>query len=164
MIWAILAAMGTADADVSEATSGQYRLTDSAAQVQQFKEAAVKKTLDSMNFAIRAMAGSRVEAAVTACAVYDIQIAGDVMKVKCDAKPTVSVNLSGAPSTYTNDQGVAYTVTASRSGDQVTATFKGEDASQVTVYNFSDGGLSVHKTINSAYFGEPLRWTNSYRK
>lgn len=164
MIWAILATMGTADADVTEATSGKYRLTDSPAQVQQFKEAAVKKTLDSMNFAVRAMAGSRVEAAVTACAAYDITISGDTMTVKCDAKPTVTVNLNGTPSSYTNDQGVAYTVTASRSGDQVTATFTGDDASQVTVYNFNDAGLRVQKTINSPYFGEPLRWTNNYRK
>ena len=163
MLTALLLTLTTlAHANPGEAASGRWRLTDSPAQVQQFKDAAVKKTLDSMNFAVRAMAGSRVEAAVTACQVYDISISGQVMKVTCDSKPTVTINLDGTPTTYTSSEGETYTVTGSSSGSSVTATFKGADASQSTVYTFSGGSLAVRKTINSPYFGEPLRWTNSY--
>ena len=163
MITTTLLMLSAAHAVGPEA-SGTYTLTDSPAQVAQFKEEAVSKTLNSMNFALRAIAGSRVESAVTACAGYNIVVEGGTMKVKCDAKPWVTINLDGTPSSYTNDQGVSYVVTASQSGDKVTATFAGDDASQTTIYNFAGGGLAVHKTINSEYFGEPLRWTNSYRK
>ena len=159
-----LALLQPASAAVGPEVAGQWQLTDSPAQVQQFKDAAVKKTLDSMNFAVRALAGTKVESAVTACARYTITMDAQVMKVTCDSKPTVTVNLNGSPSSYTSDQGDTYTVTASVSGDVVTANFKGAEASQVTVYDFSGGQLSVQKTINSPYFGEPLRWTNHYRR
>ena len=154
----------TAHADVGATMSGRYQLADSPAEVEAFKTAAIERTLASMNFALRAIAGSRVESAVTACNGYDIQIAEDAMTVTCDAKPPVRLLLNGQPSSYTTAQGVNYAVTAQRSGDQVTATFSGNDASQVTVYDFSSGQLSVHKTINSPYFGAPLQWTNNYRR
>lgn len=143
--------------------SGRWRLMDSPAQFQQFKDAAVQKTLDSMSFAVRAMAGSRVANAVSACGQYDIVLEAAVMRVTCDSKPTVVLNLDGTPSTYSAD-GTAYTVTAGVRGESVTATFQGPDASQVTVYTFSGTRLSVAKTVNSPHFGEPLRWTNTYQK
>ena len=153
-----------AEADAGAPISGQYRLTDSPAQFEQFRQEAVERTLSSMNFALRVVARSRVEAAVMACSAYDVQVELAVMHVTCDSKPTLTLNLGGSPSQFTNAQGQAYTVTASRDGDQVTATFSGPEARQQVIYTFEADSLVVNKTIDSAHFGTPLQWESRYQR
>ncbi len=85
------------------------------------------------------------------------------MRVTCDSRPTITLNLGGTPSQFTNAQGQAYTITASRDGDRVTATFSGPEASQEVIYIFGADSLVVDKTINSAHFGTPLQWESRYQ-
>jgi hypothetical protein len=164
MLMMTLVMMTSAEANADAPISGQYNLADSPAQLAQFKQDAVERTLSSMSFALRVVARSRVEAVVMACAAYDIQLEADVMRVTCDSRPTITLNLGGSPSRFTNAQGQAYVVTASRDGDRITAMFSGPEASQTVIYTFGADSLVVDKTIDSAHFGTPLEWENSYQR
>ncbi|MFT4979339.1 MAG: hypothetical protein ACI8S6_005249 [Myxococcota bacterium] len=162
MLWTTLALINLAIADVGPSASSQYQLLDSPAAVAQEQAAAVKKTLDSMNMAVRMMAGARVASAVTTCRAYTMEVTDTMLRVQCDARPVVTIRFDGSPVNFTTEKGEAYVVTGSRSGDRVSATFTGPDASQTTLYDFSNNSLAVERTINSAYFGEPLRWSSRY--
>ncbi|MEL6343977.1 MAG: hypothetical protein AAFV53_12735 [Myxococcota bacterium] len=147
-----------------QAAAGGWRLVETPAQVTALQEATIKKTLDSMNFAIRAMAGDRLQGAVRVCTDYTFEMKGDDLAVTCDSRPPTLIPLDGSTNKLTTPKGENYDITASINGDTLTTRGVGEIATQITVFAFTTNGLTVTKTITNEHFGEPLTWTTRYTR
>jgi hypothetical protein len=145
-----------------EGGNATYTLSDSASALSTRTAAALETTLEPMNFAFRMIAEGRLQAAITTCSAYTFTTDDVQMRIQCDNKPPINGALNGAPTPYTNDKGVTYSITVQKGTDQVVFNYAGESASQVTTYRFTDGGLVVSKEIRSDNLEVPMRWDTNY--
>ncbi|MDG1484091.1 MAG: hypothetical protein P8R54_31155 [Myxococcota bacterium] len=160
----LMVAFAAAAPSISEGGNGTYTLSDSTAALATRTDAALESTLDPMNFAVRMIAEGRLQDAITTCSTYTFTTDDVQMRIQCDDKPPIKGALNGAPTSYTNEKDVTYSITVQKSTDQVVFNYAGESATQVTTYRFTDGGLVVSKEIRSASLEVPMRWDTNYTR
>jgi hypothetical protein len=149
---------------LTEGGNGSYSLSDSAATLSTRTRAALDATLEPMNFAVRMVAEGRLEDAISTCSRYTFTTNDSRMRILCDDKPPIDGALSGAATRYTNDKGKVFSVTVKPGTDHAIFTYAGTDATQITTYRFTAGGMVVTKEIRSDSLEVPLRWDTHYAR
>ena len=144
--------------------SGSYSVAEAEDVLLSRSQTAVQATLEPLNFALRAIASKRLEAAIDWCRRYHFTIDDSSMSIQCDERPAVLGSLSGAATSYTNRQGTSYSVTVRPGEDHAVFTFTGQYATQITTYRFTDTELQVTKEIHNENLEVPLRMQISYAR
>ncbi|MBM76210.1 MAG: hypothetical protein CMK59_12475 [Proteobacteria bacterium] len=143
--------------------NGSFIPKESMHVIHQRREQAKAETLDASNFLVRNLATSKLDEKPYICAQYDFEAKGTVLKVTCDDRGSISINLNGEPTEYKKPDGTTLNVVAKVDGSQVTQTFVGESGGLKVVYLFSQEGVLVTKSISSSYLGKALTVDVFYR-
>ena len=140
---------------------GSYICVQSMVQMEQRKRQALKKTLDATNFMIRGMAESRLDGKPYMCQSYHLESLPNILRVTCDKRPVIDIRLDGAPTYYPTNSG-GFTSVAKITPQKIIQSFEAGKGGFSVVYELTDSGFDVIKTIQSSYLGLPLIVRASY--
>ena len=144
--------------------NGSFHPEESLDSIYERREASKQATLDASNFIVRNLAASKLEEKPYICKEYQFNMAESVLRVACDDRGSISINLNGQPTEYTRPDGSVMKVIAQVEGTKITQAFAGEEGGLKVVYSFSKDGVVVTKSISSTYLGQPLSVEVFYQK
>lgn len=140
---------------------GAYTCVQTQVQMEQRKKEALQKTLDATNFMIRGMAESRLEGKPYMCRRYLLESLSGALRVTCDKRPVIDIKLDGTPTFYPTQNG-GFTSVADIEPQKIVQKFDAGNGGFSVVYQKTDIGFDVIKTIYSSYLGVPLKVHASY--
>lgn len=148
-------------AEVTAAAAGSWRFGEDRAVYDARTAADVETSAESVNFAIRGLARRELSKLVPPCPRFSFRPTDQHFVFECEGKNAVTAPWNGT-GTATRDDGKQIPLVSSTSGTSVTVQLNGEGGGKTMVFQFADGGLTVHQTVTSPRLPTPLSWSARY--
>lgn len=150
--------------ELIEVANGTFVLVESKSNINRALEMAVQRTVDSLSWAFRPLAKTKLKSAVSACPSYTMALSQNLFSVQCEGQSAFVRNLVGPNEEYRDEDGNLYNIDLKLGEQKIELKFSGKLGGQSSKYLFDEKGiLVVTNTIFSEHLPEPLVWTLHYQ-
>ena len=147
---------------VFETIGSNYTTVEGSQVLENKRQNALKKTLESTNIVVRTLAASKLEHQPNMCVDYVFSYSTNTLHVKCDEHPSIAVHLDGRPTKYPKKDDTFLEVVAEVKGNTILQTFPFANGSLKVIYRLENDQFWVEKSIYSSYLGMPLSVSSTY--